>query len=298
MNDIREIIDKYQFVVKKYKKKGNVHILDTDNGRFCLKKKCDNKVYETIKYLKSKHFNNFVDFYSEENDRFCITKYIDDDNLLKEDKAIELIYLISMLHNRTTFYKSISLDEVKCFYEEKINQLNDIRNYYDNLCYVFDNDVFISPSKYLLLRNISLIFKSVDYSKKYLDMWYEIMKNKKSKRVVLNHNNLDLSHILISGVSYLINWEKAYFDTPVVDLCHFFRKEFLNVDIKMLFNVYLSKYQFLKEEFCLLNSVLLIPFIIEFDNYEIENSKKVYELVCYLNYIKDFVLENNLGCDK
>lgn len=298
MNDVRKFLNKYELVIKKYRQYNNVFFIDTNDGKICLKKKKNNNVFDIIKYLKSRHFNNFLEFNSRENDDFYMTRFINDSILLEEDRAMELVYLVSLLHNRTTFYKSISLDEVKCFYEDKINEIERIKSYYDNLCYLYIDNVFLSPSKYLLIRNISLIFKSLDLSKKYLDMWYEIMKNKKSKRIVLNHNNLSLSHILVDNNSYLINWDNACFDVPIIDLCSFFKNEFLNIDIQTMFNVYFSKYQLFKEEICLLYCNLLICSKIEFFSSEIENCKNVYMLINYINKVNDFILENSSSCEK
>lgn len=298
MNSLKNIIKKYGFVVKKYKRLGKVHILDTDKGVYCLKRKENKNIDNIHHYLKSKHFNNILDFKSDEEDEFEITRYVSNVSILNEEKAMEAIYLMSMLHNRTTFYKSISLDEVKCFYEEFLDRINDIRNYYDNVCYMVDENLFMSPSQYLLVRNISLIYISLDYSKKFIDKWYDIMKDKSSKRVVMNHNNLELSHVLIDENPYLINWNKASFDTPVMDLYSFFRNNFLYINIDSLFNVYISKYQLLKEEYFLLFSFLLVPSKLNFNNSEIENTKNIYDCYIYLSNIREFISRNNLKENK
>ena len=298
MKKIKKIIDKYNFIVNKYNKFDNVYFLNTNIGHFCLKKKRDNKVFDTISYLKSKRFKNFLDIYSSEEDDFLITRFVDNKVFIKDDKAYELIYLVSMLHNCTTFYKSISLDEVKCFYEEKMKEIISLKNYYDNLCYVFDNDNFISPSRFLLLKNFSLIFLSLDLAVDYLNKWYDSMKEKCSRRIVLNHNHLDLSHILIEETSYLINWEYSSFDSPVVDLSYFFKSECLNVDIEILFDVYLSRYQLFVEEYYLLFVYLLIPKKIVFQDLEIDNTKYIYNLIGCVSLLYNFVLKNASRCNK
>ena len=187
---------------------------------------------------------------------------------------------------------------MKCFYETKINDLENIRNYYDSICYSCIDNVFLSPSKFLIVKNMSLIFSVIDCCRKYLDMWYEIMKDKKCKRMVLNHNNLKLSHVLVNSNSYLISWDNAVFDVPVIDLCSFFKNEFFNIDIKMMFNVYYSKYQLTKDEIYLLYYYLLFPNKCEFNSLEIENCKEAYFFITYLNKVNDFILENGLYCNK
>lgn len=298
MNDLKEIITKYGFIVNKYKKTGNIHILDTNKGVFCLKKKKRKDINNVISYLKAKQFNNILEFLSDESDDYEVTRYIQEVTLPDEDKAMEAIYLISMLHNKTTFYKSISLDEVKCFYEKQTDNITSLKSYFDNLCYIFDENAFMSPSQYLFVRNITVLYNALDYSKHYIDKWYNVMKNKTTKRVVMNHNNLDLTHIISSEHTYFINWNNASYDTPIMDLYMFFRTNFLHIDICALFEVYISKYQLFKEEYFLLFSMLLIPLNFEFIDCEIENTKMVYDNYKYLSQVLSFVSKNNLENNK
>lgn len=298
MNELRDVINKYNFKVNKYKKIGNVHILYTDRGTYCLKKKKNKNCSKIINYLRSKQFNNVLSFKSDDDDLYEITDYVEEVEMEDEDKATEIVYLIAMLHNRTTFYKSISLDEVKCFYENHIDKIAMLKNYYDNLCYSFDENLFISPSQYLFVRNITVLYTALDYSKQYIEKWYEIMKNKKSKRVAMTHNNLEISHILMGNNPYIINWNNATFESPVMDLYSFFRLNYLRININTLFEVYNSKYQLLKEEYLLLFSLLLIPFDFDFSKCEMSNTKMVYSNFKYLSNVMDFVLKDNLKYNK
>ena len=56
------------------------------------------------------------------------------------------------------------------------------------------------------------------YSKNELEKWYELVKNSHKKRLVVLHNNLDLSHFLRNSKSYLISWDKSKIDIPIFDL--------------------------------------------------------------------------------
>ena len=249
-------------------------------------------------YLKAKQFNNILDIECDDSDRFEITRYVEEVPFLIEDKAMEAVYLLSMLHNKTTFYKSISLDDVKCFYERHCDEIINLRDYFNNLCYIFDENLFLSPSNYLFIRNVTVIFNALDSSKYYIDKWYDIMKDKNSKRVVMNHNNLELSHIIIGDHPYIINWNNASVDSPVMDLYNFFRKNFFNINIESLFLVYNSKYQLTTDELFLLFSLLLLPLKVDFSGWEIENTKNVYDTYRYLDSVISFVSKYNLKYDK
>lgn len=294
-NDLKKVIKKYGLVVNKYKNIGKVYFLDTDKGNFCLKKKIDDKgIYS---YLKSRKFNNFLEGKADREDYYEITDYVCCSLYSKEEKALEMIYLISMLHNKTTCYKRISIDDVKSFYESFIENIENIKNYYYNFFDEFECDVFLSPSKYLFIRNCSYIYSSLDSCRKCIDKWYFIMKDKSTRRVVLNHNNLELEHLLINENSYLINWENAVFDSPVIDLHNFIRNNYYYIDVESLFRIYISKYQLFSEEYYLLFSLLLLPNKFGFDKDEITNTKNGYNFFSYLTTVTKFVssyeLKNN-----
>ena len=296
MNELKKIIKKYRFNVKKYKKIGKTHIISTDNETYCLKRKERKDLDKILGYLKAKQFNNILNV--NQDDEYEFTNYIEELPILDEDKAMEAIYLMSMLHNKTTFYKSISLDDVKCFYENQIDKIVELKSYFDNLCYIYDSDLFLAPSKYLFIRNVTVLFNALDYSKIYINKWYDIAKNKNNKRVVMNHNNLELSHIIVSNNSYLLNWNKATIDTPIMDLFHFFKNNFLIININSLFKTYNSKYQLLPEELFLLFSLLLLPDKIEFSSNEINNTKEVYNIYKYLSNVMNFISEYDLKYNK
>ena len=296
MNELKKIIRKYGFNVKKYKQNGKIHIISTDSGTYCIKKKQREDLDKILSYLKAKQFNNILNV--NQDDEYEITNYIEELPVLNEDKAMEAIYLMSMLHNKTTFYKSISLDDVKCFYENQVDKIIELKSYFDNLCYIYDSNLFLSPSQYLFIRNITVLFNALDYSKFYINKWYDIAKNKNSKRVAMNHNNLELSHIIMSNSSYILNWNHAKIDTPVMDLYRFFRKNFSYININSLFGVYSSKYQLLPEEVFLLFSHLLLPDKIEIASNEINNIKEIYDMYSYLSVVMDFISEYNLKYNK
>lgn len=298
MNECRKYFKEKNYNIIKYKKVGKVDIVYTNHGNYCFKEKGVHDYNKIIKYLKAKKFYNALDLVDEYNDRYDVTNYIDEVSYLEEDKIVEAIYLISMLHNRTTFFKNISLDEIKTIYENSIDKINNIYNYYDNLCSSVDDDLFISPSRYLFTRNITLIYKSLDSSRLCIEKWYEIMKEKRIRRVTMTHNNLSLSHILMGDNSYLISWDKASFNSPVMDLFSLFKENFSKIDLHSLLEIYNTKYQLMKEEYYLLFSLLLIPDTLSFDKEEIENTRNFYLLFKYINMVLNTFLNDYLNNKK
>ena len=170
-------------------KKGKVTILTTSNKKYVLKENNkDNTFYE---YLVTRGFKYFPNIYSISSDKYLIMDYIREKYVPLEQKLEDFVYLISILHLDTLFDKKVDLDYIKEIYESIRNRQDELYNYYLNMQNVIEEEKYMSPANYLLIRNISLIYLCISYSKKYLDKFYEIVKDKNSFRYSYIHGNLD-----------------------------------------------------------------------------------------------------------
>ena len=109
---------------------------------------------------------------------------------------MDLTHLISLLHNKTTFYREVDIDKNKEIYENILSRLEYLNNYYTDLITLIEKEVYMSPSSYLIARNINIIFESIYYSKDRIEDWYKKIENNKNERVVNIHNNINLDHVL------------------------------------------------------------------------------------------------------
>ncbi len=279
MNNIKSLLNKYNYRVDKLTLNNNIRIINTPDGKFVLKEKKNKDTRELFRYLKGKGFNNYLDYVNDDEDSFMIFPYIDEVGEELASRANDIIILDSILHNKTTYYKSFSSDEVKAYYETKIDYIDTLTNYYDNLRLVSEEQQFISPSLYLLLRNISWVFRSLDVSKYFLNKWYEESIKKSSRRECVIHGNLELNHLVGTEDKFLISWDNAKVDTPVNDLINFYNNDFSKVPFKTLLSIYMKNNPLLKEEEYLLFSLMLLPDKIKLNNEEVINTKMVYCLI-------------------
>lgn len=291
MNSLREIISKFGFKINKCKYCDNLRIIDTNKGKFVVKKNNNNNS-DLFKYLQTKNFTNFLTPY-DYNDKYEIYPYINEISLNDEERAIDIIYLISILHNKTTFYKEIDLDSIKTLYEDINNKLAYLTNYYDNLRTIIEEKNYPSPSNYLLLRNISLIFRSIDDSKYFIDKWYNVIKNKSSYRVATVHNYLELNHLLKGDNTYLISWDKSIKASPIYDLLSLYKNIYDEVEFYSLFEMYNSRYPLTEDEIYLFLSLMMVPEKLDLTSSEIVNTKEVYKLTNYLIKTTSFALKYN-----
>lgn len=256
----------------------NVKLIEEENNKYIIKNKKNNDVREVFSYLKSKNFLNYLDYINEDDDNVMIFPYINNVLKDKDDIAKDLIILISNLHAKTSFYKRYTEYEAKKFYEEKVELLESLDKYYDKLRFDIEEQEFISPSNYLLLRNISWIFHSINSGKYFLDKWYEIIKNKKNRRICLIHGNLEFSHLLEEENKFIISWDNARNDINIYDLIILYKKHFNEVDFYTLLKMYEEYFPLLTEERYLLFFFMLLPEELVLDKKEILNTKEVFNL--------------------
>lgn len=262
-----------------YRKINSVIEVLANNNKYIFKKKNKN-LNDTFNYLISRNFNYFPNYYETTN--YNVYEYINDTNIPIEERSIDLINLLSLLHQKTTHYKKTDIDEYKIIYEDINNKIEDLEKYFNNLTEEIEDEEYMSPSHYLLIRNITKINSNINYCKTSLEKWYEYVKEIDKKRVVLNHNNLKLSHYLKNENAYFISWDKSKFDMPIYDLYNLYLNEYNNIDFTFLLEEYEKRYPLTEEEKSLLFLLISIPYKIKFNNNEYENTKKVNNLLKYI----------------
>ncbi len=261
------------------KNKSSIVLETTDNKKYVLKEK--NKDLENkFDYLLSRGFDYFPSYKSFDN--YDIYEYIKNKNISDEEKLYDMIDLLSLLHTKTTRYKNIDIDDYKQIYEDINEKIEYLTNYYTELNDLIDEEIYMSPSKYLLARNISKIYNALAFCKTEIDNWYELIKKSPKQRISLIHNNLELDHILNSDSSYLISWDKAKTDMPLYDFYSLYKKYYNKTDFDILLSNYQKRYPLKEEELKLLFIKISVPKKIEFTSDEFSNTQEIKKLLEYL----------------
>lgn len=280
MNDSLEILKKI-YKPYRYTIKGKTTILETTSGDFVVKEK-NKKIKNLYEYLKSRNFEYFPHLVDSNRSDVDVFEYINEVNMPIEQKANDLIELISLLHNKTAYYKEVSEDTYKEIYENIKSNILALQNYYNDLYEIDFLQEFMAPSAYLLMRNISKIFAALTFCEEELDNWYDLVKGENKQRVSLIHNNLELNHFLKDQQGYLISWDKAKIDTPVLDLVHFYKKEFFNLNFDSLLKKYLEKFNYNDAEKKLFFILISLPPKIDIQTDEFENVKIIRQNLDYI----------------
>ena len=267
----------------RYTIRGKCTILETTSGNFVVKKKPKNKdIPGLFNYLKSRNFTFFPDIYTDNRDDEYIYEYIEDDNLINPQKSEDLINVVGLLHSKTSFNKEVSEETFKEIYENVKNNILYLKEYYLKYYELFLNPIYMSPSEYEFVRNYSKLKAALDFSEKELDEWYSEVSTKNDERISLIHNNLSLDHYLRSDKDYLISWDKAKFDTPVLDLVKLYQNNFWDMEFSSLYKRYLSISPFSNSEQRLFFVLISMPPEIKFEDSEFEKCKQMRK---YLDYV-------------
>lgn len=283
MKLFKKILDKNDLKVDKYTMKGKTMIVNTSLGQFALKKGNLDNIY---KYLLSRNFEYFPKVI-DSNEDSTIYEFVDDVKYDNDQRAFDLIHTIALLHSKTTYYKDVDIDEYKKIFEETMEKINYIYNYYMDVINIIESKIYMSPSEYLIARNISKIFSCIYFCKNELEQWYEIVKNEKRKRVVTLHNNLKLDNIIRNKSVYLIGWEYSKIDSPIYDFINFYNNYALYFDFRSLLNEYERIFPFKEEEKKLLSVLISIPS-------KIPNTEKEYNKVKNVRQLLDKIYKTEL----
>ena len=281
-------------IYKPYKieRKNNVFIYKTMDGNYAIKMNPKIDYKKLYSYLESRSFDYIPKIHPDSRDDMVVFDYIEDYDIDKNQKILDLINLVSLLHSKTSYYKDVTIDKYKEIYELVKDNILSVDSYYQEM---FDKEIdkeIYSPSSYLFLRNYSLIYNACRYTLDNIESWYLKIQDKGRQRIVLVHNNLKLEHMIKNREEYLISWDQYTFDSPVLDLFNLYKNEWENVSFKEALDIYYSNFDLNEEEKLLFNILISIPYKIEDGNNEYERCRNIRRLINYLGKSSILILDN------
>jgi len=273
---VKSIYKPYRYTIK-----GKTTILETTSGDFIVKEK-NNDIKSIYNYLKSRNFDYFPSLIDGTRRDVNVFMKLEDTLMPKEQRIDDMIDLVSLLHNKTSYYKEVSEDSYKEVFENIKSNIDYARDYYNKLYDDIKVEVYMSPSSYSLIRNISKVLSALEFCDNELNLWYDLVKEESKQRVALIHNNLEVDHFIRNDKSYLVSWDYAKIDTPVLDLVKLYRKEYFNYDFSSIIKRYFEKYPLLESEQKLFFILISLPPIIELNDTEYNNCINVRKSMDYI----------------
>lgn len=264
---------------------GKCLIFECLDGKYVAKEKnenSDNSDNSLYTYLKNRNFNGFPKLVDQSRVGMNIYEYIEDNYLPYEQKGEELIELISSLHNKTSYEREVTEDNFRKIYDNINNNIIYYRNKYSKYVSDIEQEIYMSPSHYLFIRNSSKIQNALSFCENKLNDWYESVKNNKTTKVSIIHNNLSIDHYKNNGDSYLISWDNAMRDSPILDIYKFYKREALKLNFESLFKKYFDNTNISDQDRNLLFIMICIPDEINFTEDEFESCELIERSLDYL----------------
>lgn len=290
MIELDSVLKKHNLRTMSYQKSGKAIIIDSNKGKLVLKPKCKEPIYS---YLDARSFSYYPESIIVDED-YEITPFLENVDMPDDQKMMDLIGLVSLLHNKTTYYKNVDYDEYKKNYEELKGNISYLINYYNDFMTIIESKVFPDPAELLFSRNCSILFASLTYCEKKLDEWYELVKDKTKRRYAVLHNNLSLDHFIRNKNAYLISWDHSKRDLPIYDLYKLYKKYSLDFDFEMILKKYEQNSPLSEEEKQLFFILISMPDKLEWENSIYKNCKKVSRLIDNLYVAEKIVLPQNM----
>lgn len=270
---MNEIINKYITDIKKITYKKDYSIIETStNKKYIIIKKRKNKE-KLYDYLTSINYNLYKKPLNI-NDKYEIFSL---DDLEEESITNALI----TLHYLTEEFRECSKDDLKKIKEKIMFNLDKCYKYYLNLQEKIENMSFPPPDKYLLINNISQIYKLLEVSKYRLD---NLELN--SLREVILINNFD-NNIFKN----IIDFNYYSKDVFAYDLEKLYKKDYKS--FKDVLKKYNDKLKISKEEWNLLSILISIPEEVTLENNHYNDCIKIRNLINYVNYTFSFLSEED-----
>lgn len=274
MKRINNILKELELIPYRYEKKGKITIIDTNKGRYCIKKN-NSDIYD---YLNYRTFNYYPTIITR-NHEYEVMEYVEELEIPDEQKILDLIDLVSLLHLKTTHYITITESDNKKIYDDILGNIQYLRDYYNNIMTNIEAEIYMSPSGYLLARNITIVFNNLRLCESKLKSWYKKVREQTKRRVVVLHNNLSLDHFINKK---LISWNKSKIDIPIFDLYKLYKETYNKFEWDEILKKYMENYPLKEEELELFNILILLPNKIEFGTSEYTNTLKVTKELEYL----------------
>ena len=283
MNKYKNLIKKNDLKVNKVTIKGNLTIISTTLGQFVLKENKGIKIYD---YLLSRGFNYFPSIIDYDNEGILF-KYIQPVDYNYNEKARDLVKLLTLLHSKTTYFIDVESNDIIKLYESIKDDINDKYLFYNNLINIIDNKEYPSPNEYLIQKSISLILSAINYCFSKLEEWKDACLNDNKKRIVTIFNNNSLNNVIRDKENiYLLNLENTKIDNPIYDLIDLYNRYYKDLDFISLLEYYEKYFPLLKNEKVLFLLLISIPEKVDIkDIIDIKNKiEKVYKSLEILNF--------------
>lgn len=210
---------------------------------------------------------------------------------LKEMKIQFYFETLAYLHEHSFYDMKVNQQYFHTLEKDVLKVINERFQYYEKMIESYENEVYRSPSQWMLVMNYYRIYDALALAKQYLSQYMNCIQECHSIRICLTYKNFDYQHISLKH-KCLISLDYMEMDLPIYDIFDMYQKiPDILFDLDCLSQSYLKKFELRKEEKLLLCCLMNIVPIIQFEHDEIDNIIKLSRLLYYLDSVHHFITQ-------
>ena len=210
---------------------------------------------------------------------------------LKEMKIQFYFETLAYLHEHSFYDMKVNQQYFHTLEKDVLKVINERFQYYEKMIESYENEVYRSPSQWMLVMNYYRIYDALALAKQYLSQYMNCIQECHSIRICLTYKNFDYQHISLKH-KCLISLDYLEMDLPIYDIFDMYQKiPDILFDLDCLSQSYLKKFELRKEEKLLLCCLMNIVPIIQFGHDEIDNIIKLSRLLYYLDSVHHFITQ-------
>lgn len=198
-----------------------------------------------------------------ENELYYLMPWIDG-----ERSTIEQLYRsIGKVHKKTQQFQSVDYDKMVYHFNQYSQYCDDVQKRLLTDVKQFESHIYMSPLELQVCTHYRDIELAIKKAQEQIRKLTSSQEKREEWGYCLCHGNLRLSHSLVDVEhTYLINWEQAHYNYPMVDLSKLLKNELTTYDAPTklwmnMFKVYMEENRLHNDELSLLLIHLLDPTI-------------------------------------
>ena len=290
MKKIVNILKQYNIDIEKIEKRNDYYIVYSKNNKYLVLKRVRDisKIYSYFNSINYSYYLNSINSLEDDYLLFLFKDNITYDVIVRgKNEVISL----SKLQKSSVFLEDSDDTLLDNIYNDIKEKINKTRNYYLSLHDKIDEENYLFPAKYLLIRNISSIYNLLNKSEYYLEKWYSNKDRKIRYSYLIMNNSLD--NFIVSDSCYFISFNNYKNDLIILDFYDFYKKNIHILDMNMMIDIYEENFLFTDNEKDLLYSLICIVDTISFTNNNYNDVLVVRKTIDYCDKTIKFLLEEN-----
>lgn len=278
-------VKKYLDSILQIQSISSYYILFSDNKKYYYKE-ISYYLKDIFDYFSLINFRFALPLISSLDDPFLLVEYDESKDYSTLEISSDMIHHLSLLHEKSMDYVIYTEEKKKELYDKNFYLIRSRIKYFEELEKNILEYDFPPPKYYLLLKNISKIYRLLNFSLNKLDEWYEYDESR--ERISFLVEDVSLENYSYKYSSFY-DYGSLKKDIFLYDFVSFYQSEYYKCDMNQLFYLYQKNIPFSKSELSLFYSLISIPFTVSFTDHSFADTIRVRELVDYVDSTELFL---------